>query len=147
MLPTAFEHAVGVTLEGIRSIAGDRIRYTHGNSGGSYDINGAVQGDTQKGTIEVGGAETICELSEFLIRVDQFRELPKQGDRIERTIGQTTHVWSVEARFTGEAVFDWSDYARTTIRVRCRKEGEKAFEVSNPSGFDLAGNEIREQGT
>jgi len=94
--------------------------------------------------IDVGGAEQVVEISDWLIRVSDLAGLtPASGDIIVRVIDGTTYTWSVETRELGETEWDWSDTARTTYRIRARKDGASAYEVSEPTGFDLAGNELR----
>ncbi len=141
-MTSPFESAVSATLRGLRNIAAVPVRYTHG--GQTVPVN-AMQGRTEKMPIEVSGREQVVEQADFLIPVDGLPFEPAQGDLIERDIGDTTYIWLVCSRFTGEPVWDWSDTKRTQYRVHCRKNGEKAYEVTVATGYDLAGNEIREQ--
>jgi len=40
----------------------------------------------------------------------------------------------------GETEWDWSDNAKSQFVIHTRKDG--AYEVSQPTGFDLSGNEL-----
>jgi hypothetical protein len=137
-----FETALQAAMTGIRTITGSPVTYTQGAT--TLTITNAVQGSTMKGTIDVGGAEQIVEMADWLIEVIDMAGLtPASGDIIVRVIDGTTYTWSVEARDMGETEWDWSDTSRTTYRIRSRKDGAAAYEVSEPTGFDLAGNELR----
>jgi hypothetical protein len=141
-MPSFFETAISAGLTALRGIAGSPVTYTQGAT--TLTISNAVQGATMKLPIDVGGAEQVVEISDWLIRVSDLAGLtPASGDIIVRVIDGTTYTWSVETRELGETEWDWSDTARTTYRIRARKDGASAYEVSEPTGFDLAGNELR----
>ena len=141
---TVLENAIGVMLDATRSIHGAEVTYARG--GTSATIKDAVQGATLKDVIDMGGPEILVETTDFLIKVDRLSALfgpPEPGDIITRIIGDTTMTWTVETRRLATTPWDWSDTARTTYRITCRKDGDAAFEVSVPTGFDLAGDEVR----
>lgn len=129
-------------MTAVRTLCGSPVTYTQGAT--TLTISQAVQGNTLKSTIEVGSAEQVVEIADWLIRVTDMAALtPASGDIIVRVIDGTTYTWTVEARDYGATEWDWSDTSRTTYRIRSRKDGESAYEVSEPTGFDLAGNELR----
>ena len=60
-----------------------------------------------------------------------------------RNIGGTDYVFTVEAMTIGEVAWDWSDVAKSQYDITTRKDGSAAYEVSEPTGFDISGNELR----
>jgi len=141
MTSSHFETALQAGMNAIRTVAGAPITYAQG--GFTLTISNAVQGRTLKTTIEVGEEEQIVEVADWLIEVvDLAGIIPAAGDIITRVIDGSTYVWTVETRGMGETEWDWSDTSRTTYRIRTRKDGASAYEVSNPTGYDLAGNEL-----
>ena len=147
-MPSVFEQAIRTGLSAIRSNAGSPITYMQTSTGVSITIDDAVQGRTRKDNISVGGAEQVVETADFLVKVERFEalgdtDIPEPGDLITRVIDGVTYTWTVEARDFGETAWDWSDTSRDTYRIRTRKDGDGAYEVSQPSGFDLSGNELR----
>ena len=141
-MPSHFETAIKAGLTAVRTIAGSPVTYAQGAT--TLTIDNAVQGATMKLPIEVGGSEQVVEISDWLIKVSDLAGLtPASGDIITRVIDGTTYTWSVETRELGETEWDWSDTSRSTYRIRARKEGASAYEVSKPTGFDLAGNELK----
>ena len=139
------EQALNVALAATRQFHGVPITYARGAT--VLTIDRALQGETLKGTIEVGGTEQVVELQEWYVSVPDLLPLaesePKLGDIITRIIDGVSYVFTVEAMFTGQSHWDWSDTGKTQYLIRTRKDGEKAYEVSKPSGFDISGNEIR----
>ncbi len=94
----------------------------------------------------MGGTEQIVEMCDWLIPVSALSALndtPDPADTIARVIDGKTYTWTVEHRELGQSHWDWSDTSRTQYRIRTRKDGAAAYEVSNPTGFDISGNEIR----
>jgi len=141
-MPSHFETAIKAGLTAIRAIAGSPVTYTQGAT--TLTIDQAVQASTQKLPIEVGGNEQVVEVADWLIKVTDMAGItPASGDIITRVIDGSTYTWTVETRELGETEWDWSDTSRSTYRIRSRKDGASAYEVSEPTGFDLAGNELR----
>jgi len=141
---TSVENALQAGMAALRTMSGVPVTYTSGAT--VLSISNAVQGDTRKGTIEVGGDEQVVEIADWLIAVKDFESLgstPNEGDTIARVISGTTYTWTVEHRDMGETHWDWSDTSRTQYRIRTRKDGAGAYEISQPTGFDLGGNELR----
>ena len=141
-MSSPLEFALQAGMSATRVLAGASVSYTQGAT--TLTIDQAVQGQTGKATIEVGEAEQVVEIADWLIKVSDMSGLtPAGGDIIVRVVDGTTFTWTVEARNIGETECDWSDTSRTTYRIRTRKDGAAAYEVSKPTGFDLAGNELR----
>ena len=139
----AFDTAIQAGMATARQIAGSSVTYTRGAT--VITISDAVQGETRKGVIDVGGSEQVVEMCDWLIEVNALGSLadtPDPADVIARVIDGTTYTWTVEHREIGETHWDWSDNTRTQYRIRTRKDGTGAYEVSKPTGFDLAGNEL-----
>ena len=137
-----FEKGIQACLQGVRSVAGSPVTYAQDST--TLTIDKAVQGMTSKDTIDIGETEQVVEVADWLIKVTDLAGLtPSAGDIITRVIDGTTYTWTVEARELGETPWDWCDTSRTTYRIRSRKDGASAYEVSEPTGFDLAGNELR----
>ena len=140
---TILDAALKAGFSAARTIAGVSISYVRGAT--TLTVSHAVQGETIKGVIDVGGSEQVVELCDWLISVDALAALndtPAPGDVITRTIAGKSYVWTVEHRELGSTHWDWSDPARTQYRIRTRKDGAAAYEVSQPTGFDLAGVEV-----
>ena len=142
-MSTPLEKAVQASLTAVRRIHGAPVTYSRGAT--TLTISRAVQGRTGKVTIEVGGAEQVVEVADWIIKVTDLASLypPENGDVIVRTVEGATYTWTMEPMSIGETSWDWSDTSRTTVRIRSRKDGADAYEVSNPTGFDLAGNELK----
>ena len=141
---SVLENAIQAGLTAARSVAGAAVTYSR--TGTSITVSNAVQGETRKGVIDVGGSEQIVEMCDWLIEVAALADLsdtPDPGDTIARVINGTTYTWTVEHRELGQSHFDWSDTARTQYRIRTRKDGAAAYEINQRSGWDISGNEIR----
>ena len=143
MARSPHERALKAGLDATRRSHGVDVTYSRGAS--TLTVSRALQGDTFKTSIEVSGAEQVVETQQWLIGVADMGTLapPQVGDLIKRTIDGTEHVFSVEGLNPGVAPWDWSDTGKTQYEIQTRKDGAAAFEVTNPSGFDLAGEEIR----
>ncbi len=129
-------------MTAIRTVAGSSVTYTQGAT--TLTISNAVQAGTGKSNIDIGDTEQVVEVADWLIKVSDLAGLvPASGDIIVRVIDGTTYTWSVEAMDVGETEWDWADTSRTTYQIRSRKDGASAYEVSQPTGFDLAGDELR----
>ena len=137
-----FERAISNGLQTTRYFMGVPIVYTRG--GTSLTISRALQGTTHKRSIEVGETEQVVQFQQWHIGVLDLSPLgpPERGDLITRVIDNVTHVFSVEAIALGETEWDWSDVAKTQYIINTRKSGDSAFEVSEPTGFDLSGNPL-----
>ena len=143
-MSSAFETAIQAGMAAARLVAGASVTYSR--SATSITVANAVQGETRKGVIDVGGTEQVVEMCDWLIEVSALAALgdtPDPEDTISRVIDGTTYTWTVEHRELGQSHWDWSDTSRTQYRIRTRKDGAAAYEVINPSGFDISGNEIR----
>jgi len=142
-MPTPLENAVIANLNAVRKVHGASVTYSRDST--SLTVSQAVQGSTGKTTIDVGGTEQVVEVADFIIKVSDLGDLapPQNGDLIVRVIGDDSYTWTVEPLSAGETAWDWSDTARTTYRIRTRKDGADAYEVSETSGFDLAGDELK----
>jgi len=144
MSASAFESAIQAGMAAARLVAGASVTYSRDST--TITIADAVQGETRKGIIDVGGAEQIVEMCDWLIEVSALATLndtPNPEDTISRVIDGTTYTWTVEHRELGQSHWDWSDTSRTQYRIRTRKDGAAAYEVSTPTGFDISGNELR----
>lgn len=136
------EKALQACMTAVRKVQGSPVTYAQGET--TLTISNAVQGRTLKDTIDIGETEQVVEIADWLIKVTDLVNLtPASGDIITRVIDGTTYTWTVEARDLGETPWDWSDTSRTTYRIRSRKDGDSAYEVSEPTGFDLQGVELR----
>ena len=137
------ERALNYGLSVTRNSFGVPVTYTRGAT--TLTISSALQGETLKGAIDVSGTEQIVELQDWLLAVSDLGSLwpPTPGDLITRNIDGTDNTFTVEYRQAGESLWDWSDTGKTQVRLRTRKDGASAFEVSEPTGFDISGNEIR----
>jgi hypothetical protein len=137
-----FENAVKVGLQVTREVFGIPITYTRGST--TLTISNALQGYTSKQSIEVGQAEQVVEVQNWYIAVSDLAGLapPRRGDLITRYIGKTPHIFSVETTDLGETEWDWVDTGKTQYTIKTRRDGAGAYEVSEPTGFDLAGDEI-----
>lgn len=138
-----FERALSTGLRVTRNAVGVPVTYLRGAT--SLTISNAVQGYTSKQSIDVGGTEQVVETIEWNIGVNELSALgpPESGDIITRVVQGVSHVFSVECLSLGETAWDWSDPGRTQYKISSRKDGASAFEVSEPTGFDLAGGELR----
>jgi|32_taG_2_1085360.scaffolds.fasta_scaffold09129_2 hypothetical protein len=138
-----FERAVKVGLQVTRNAGGVPVTYSRGAT--TLSISSALQGRTNKTSIDVGGEEQVVEMQQWLIAVEDLRSLapPQSGDLITRNIGGTDYVFTVEAMTIGEVAWDWSDVAKSQYDITTRKDGSAAYEVSEPTGFDISGNELR----
>jgi len=121
---------------------GTEVVYSRGAT--DLTISSAIQGSTKKANIDVGDEEQVVETIEWLIGVEDLSPVgpPQFGDTITRIIEGTSYVFKVTALYMGESPWDWSDRARSQYRINTRKDGANAFEVSEPTGFDLEGNEL-----
>jgi hypothetical protein len=138
---SAFESAIGAGLKMIRRTAGVSVTVTRGAT--TITVSDAVQGQSQKQIIDET-AETVVEGCDWLISVASYTlGQPAVGDIISRKVNGITYYWTVESPVIGISHFDWSDTARTTYRIRARKDGAAAFEIVQPNGFDLSGSEMR----
>lgn len=137
------DHSVDVVLEHTRNMNASSITYTRGAT--TLTISKASQGQSVKRSIDVGGEEQVVETQEWMVGVSDLASLapPQSGDLIARTINGTTHTFTVECLDMGESPWDFTDNGRTEYRIQTRKDGASAFEVSEPTGFDLQGNELR----
>ena len=139
------EHALSIGLEVTRNLTGSPVTYSR--SATSLTVADAVQGDSLKRSIEVGGSEQVVEVVEWFIDSAALSALtpvtPERGDTIARVVDGTTHTYTVEDLDLGIPMWDWSDTGKTQFVIRTRKDGASAYEVVTPSGFDLAGNEMR----
>jgi len=142
-MSSPLETAVQAGLDAVRKVHGASVTYSRGET--DLTVAQAVQGRTGKITIDVGGAEQVVEAADWLIKVSDLSPLapPQPGDTITRVVEGETYIWTVEILDLSEAAWDWSDTSRTTYRIRSRKDGAAAYEVSVPTGFDLAGNELK----
>jgi hypothetical protein len=143
-MSSAFETAIQAGLAAARQVAGSSITYGRGET--TLTVTDAVQGETRKGVIDVGGSEQIVEMCDWMIEVSALSGLsdtPDPEDTITRVIDGTTYTWTVEHRELGQSHWDWSDTSRTQYRIRTRKDGATAYEISKPTGFDISGNELR----
>ena len=141
---SVLEKAIQAGLTAARSVAGAVVTYARDST--SITVSKAVQGETRKGVIDIGGSEHIVEMCDWLIDVSSLSGLgdtPDPGDIIARDIGDVTYTWTVEHRELGQSHFDWTDTTRTQYRIRTRKDGADAYEINRRSGFDISGNEIR----
>tara|TARA_B100000519_G_C14187336_1_gene411405 strand:+ start:420 stop:857 length:438 start_codon:yes stop_codon:yes gene_type:complete len=143
MPTTSLENAVKAGMNAVRRIHGAPITYSRDST--TLTVSRAIQGRTFKTTIDVGEKEQVVEAADFIIKVIDLGNLapPQKGDIIVRTVEGQTYTWTVETLSIGESPWDWSDTARTFYRIRTRKDGADAYEVSEPSGFDLAGDELK----
>lgn len=137
------ERGIQIGLRVTRHSQGVPITYTRGAT--VLNIRRAVQGYTSKRSIEVGGEEQVVEFQQWLIAVEDLGSLgnPQAGDLIKRRIGTTLYTFTCECMEQGTPMWDWSDVAKTQFMINTRKDGASAFEVTEPSGFDLSGNELR----
>ena len=142
-MTTPLEKAVQVSLKAVRKVAGTPVTYSRGET--TLTISQAVQGRTSKVNIDIGGAEQVIEAADWRIKVTDLSSLapPEAGDLIVRTVEGVTYTWTVETLDFGEVEWDWSDTARTAYRIHTRKDGVSAYEISNPTGFDLSGVELK----
>lgn len=137
------DHAVKTALDHTRFM--NRCTITYSRDATTLTLTNASQGHSQKGTIEVGGQEQVVEIQEWMIGVADLAALgqPQAGDIIVRTIDGTSMTFTVECLQMGTPVWDYTDNTRSEFRIMARKDGASAFEVSEPTGFDLQGNEMR----
>jgi len=142
-MSTPLEKAVQISLKAVRRVAGAPVTYSRDAT--TLTISQAVQGRTSKVNIDIGGAEQVVEAADWLIKVTDLSTLapPEAGDIIVRTVEGVTYTWTVETLEMGEVEWDWSDTARTAYRIHTRKDGASAYEVSEPTGFDLSGAELK----
>jgi hypothetical protein len=142
-MTTPLEKAVQVSLKAVRKVAGAPVTYSRGET--TLTISQAVQGRTSKVNIDIGGAEQVVEAADWLIKVTDLSSLapPEAGDLIVRTVEFVSYTWTVETLEMGEVEWDWSDTARTAYRIHTRKDGVSAYEISEPTGFDLSGAELK----
>jgi hypothetical protein len=135
-----FERAIKTGLKVTRQTQGVPVTYRRNST--NIKIKHALQGRTDKQTIDVGGEEQVIETQDWYIAVEDIASLgnPQRGDLIIRKLDGVTYTFSVECRMLGETEWDWSDNAKSQFVIHTRKDG--AYEVSQPTGFDLSGNEL-----
>ena len=135
-----FERTVKLGLQLTRNVTGASVIYQRGAT--SLTISNAIQGYSSKQPIEVGGAEQVVEVQHWHIAVIDLAGLapPQRGDLIIRYIDRVPHIFSVETLNLGEVEWDWADNAKSTYDITTRRDG--AYDISEPTGFDLSGNEI-----
>jgi hypothetical protein len=135
-----FERAIKTGLRVTRRTQGVAITYRRNST--NVKVRHALQGRTDKLTIDVGGDEQVVETQDWYIAVEDIASLgtPQRGDLIIRKIDGVTYTFSVECPTIGEMEWDWSDTAKSQYIIRTRKDG--AYEVSQPTGFDISGNEL-----
>lgn len=139
-MPTALERAITAGLALSRGVAGDTVTITRG---ASTITAVAVQGQTQKITIDDVSAATV-DAVDWLISVAAYTHgTPAIGDIITRNLNGTNYVYTVESLQFGQQPWDWTDTGKTQYRIRSRKDGAAAFDIVTPNGFDVSGNEMR----
>lgn len=139
-MSSAFERALTAGLALSRTVAGVSVTVTRGAT--SINLT-AVQGQTQKLVIDETSEATV-DAVDWLIPVAAYTlGNPAIGDIITRKINGTTYTYTVESLQMGQQPWDWSDTGKTQYRIRSRKDGGSAFEVVQPNGFDISGNEMR----
>ena len=136
-----FESAITAGLQISRQAAGVPVTVTRG--GTTITVAQAIQGETQKVPL-ADNSEITVDAADWLIPVAAYTlGQPQNGDIITRRIDGTAYTYTVETPDYGQQAWDWSDTAKTTYRIRTRKDGGSAYDVSKPNGFDLAGSEMR----
>ncbi len=139
-----FENALKAGLDATRYAHGVQITYKRG--GLSRTISKAIQGYSRKREIEVGDEEILVEYQQWHIAVADLAAfgIPQVRDKITRysDADGSTRTFTVEQLDLSESCFDWADIGRTHYLIQTRLDGDDAFEIINPSGFDLAGNPI-----
>lgn len=137
------ERAVRTGLNTARRYGGVPVTYSRGAT--TLTVNNALQSTTVKANIEVGGEEQVVETQLWLIAVNDLASLgtPEVGDIIARNIQGTVYSFTVETLDFGDVAWDWTDTGKTQFAINTRKDGASAYEVSEPNGFDLQGNELR----
>lgn len=137
-----FERAIKTGLKVTRQTQGVPITYRRNST--NVRIDRALQGRTDKQVIDVGGEEQVIQIQDWYIAVEDLSSLgtPQRGDLIIRKIDGVTYTFSVECRLLGETEWDWSDTAKSQYVIHTRKDGSSSFEVSQPTGYDLSGNEL-----
>ena len=139
-----FERALARGLDITRKTQGVEITYSRGST--VLTISKAIQGYSRKREIEVGDEEILVEYQQWHIAVADLAPLglPQVGDNITRysDADGITRTFSVQPLELGESHFDWADIGRTQFNIETRLAGPQAFEVINPTGFDLSGNEM-----
>lgn len=139
-MSSAFERALTAGLALSRTVAGVSVTVTRGAT--SINLT-AVQGQTQKLVIDETSEATV-DAVDWLIPVAAYTlGSPAAGDIITRKINGTTYTYTVESLQMGQQPWDWSDTGKTQYRIRSRKDGGSAFDVVQPNGFDISGNEMR----
>ena len=78
-MSSAFETAIQAGLAAARQVAGSSITYGRGET--TLTVTDAVQGETRKGVIDVGGSEQIVEMCDWMIEVSALSGLSDTPDR------------------------------------------------------------------
>ena len=139
-----FERALQTGLDATRYTHGVEIIYKRGDT--SRTISKAIQGYSRKREIEVGDEEILVEYQQWHIAVADLAAFgrPQVGDKVVRYSGPDASFrsFSVEQLDLSESAYDWADIGRTHYLIETRLDGPDAFEIINPSGFDISGNEL-----
>lgn len=135
------ESAITAGLALTRTAAGVPVTVSRGAT--TITVSNAIQGETQKAPL---GADTevTVDYADWLIPVASYTlGTPEIGDTITRTVNGTAYTYTVESMDYGQSPWDWSDTAKTQYRIKTRKDGGSAFDVTEPNGFDVSGGEMR----
>lgn len=136
------ELAVKVSLRSARLIEGTSVTYTRGAT--TITINHAIQSGIEYTTLSQDGSEAVVEVVPWLIdRAALTLGEPQVGDLITRTVNDVARVYTVEFLGIGQNFWDWTDTSQTQYIIRTREDGAAAYKITQPNGFDLAGEEMR----
>lgn len=135
------ESAITAGLALTRTAAGVPVTVSRGAT--TITVSNAIQGTTQKGPLGEDTEATV-DFADWLIPVASYTlGTPAVGDTIARTVNGVTYTYTVESMDYGQSPWDWSDTAKTQYRIKTRKDGSSAFDVTTPNGFDVRGEEMR----
>ncbi len=135
------ESAITAGLALTRTAAGVSVTVSRGAS--TITVSNAIQGETQKAPLGADTEATV-DFADWLIPVASYTlGVPEIGDTITRTVNGVAYTYTVESMDYGQSPWDWSDTAKTQYRIKTRKDGGNAFDVTQPNGFDVRGEEMR----